>query len=225
LVGLSWRLAAVRCIVVGMVWAFILGVLVGKGYKPENVVPEIARLMPESQVVQKAEEPGVLKAEELEYFDALKRAKPVPAEEHAKPRSESKPEPKPEPKTPPKASPSDPVQTHAVVPSKPERNEAIAPPARQKASADQDGGDEDSTVYQYIYQVASFKDRPSAQTFIRKLDALGVRSSISETTIDGRPWFRVLAYFRGTPKDTREFKSKLASLGVTKALMKSKIPL
>ena len=32
--------------VLGIVWVFILGVLVGRGYKPENAVPQVAQIMP-----------------------------------------------------------------------------------------------------------------------------------------------------------------------------------
>jgi cell division septation protein DedD len=61
-----------------MVWAFILGILVGKGYRPENAIPEIAQIMPEKQQVE-PKQPRVLKAEELDYYDRLKKSKPQPA--------------------------------------------------------------------------------------------------------------------------------------------------
>jgi cell division protein FtsN len=53
---------------------------VGKGYKPENAVPEIARIMPDTEEVQ-PDKPRVLKAEELGYYDRLKNAEP-PATPH-----------------------------------------------------------------------------------------------------------------------------------------------
>ncbi len=62
-------------VLIAMAWAFILGVLVGKGYRPENAIPEIARIMPEKQEVTPPP-PKVLKAEELGYYDRLKKAPP-----------------------------------------------------------------------------------------------------------------------------------------------------
>ena len=64
-------------VLVAMAWAFILGVLVGKGYRPENAIPEIARIMPDTQEVP-PEKPRVLKAEELGYYDRLKKTKSQP---------------------------------------------------------------------------------------------------------------------------------------------------
>ncbi|GAU07699.1 SPOR domain-containing protein [Desulfoplanes formicivorans] len=75
--GLARMINKSLLILVAMAWAFILGILVGKGYRPENAIPEIARIMPEDQQVQ-PEQPKVLKAEELGYYDRLKKSKPQP---------------------------------------------------------------------------------------------------------------------------------------------------
>ena len=64
----------------GIIWVFILGVLVGRGYKPENAVPQVAQIMPSSQPqAQQAdnkEPPQVLKPEELGFMDSLQGRKP-----------------------------------------------------------------------------------------------------------------------------------------------------
>ena len=36
-------------VVLGMCWVFILGILVGRGYKPETAVPQIAQMMPTTE--------------------------------------------------------------------------------------------------------------------------------------------------------------------------------
>lgn len=67
----------------GLIWVFIFGVLVGRGYQPERAMPELARIMPsptpsvaQSQVAEgkedKAQKSEVLKPEELLFFDKLK---------------------------------------------------------------------------------------------------------------------------------------------------------
>ncbi|WP_461211347.1 SPOR domain-containing protein [Desulfocurvus sp. DL9XJH121] len=76
--------------VAALVWVFILGVLVGRGYKPEQAVPQLAEIMPrpgENASAAPAKD-GVLKPEELEFFDTVKQKPAVPAKA-------SKPETKP----------------------------------------------------------------------------------------------------------------------------------
>jgi len=66
--------------VLGFVWVFILGVLVGRGYKPENAVPQVAQIMPSAppaaQQQENKEPPTVLKPEELQFQDTLQGRKP-----------------------------------------------------------------------------------------------------------------------------------------------------
>lgn len=60
--------------VLGVTWVFILGVLVGRGYKPENAVPELAQMMPtteSSAPAESGEAPTVLKAEDLQFMENL----------------------------------------------------------------------------------------------------------------------------------------------------------
>ncbi len=55
-------------------WAFILGVLVGRGYQPESVLPMVAEYMPghvdDSQMAPQNQQP-VLRAQELGFFENL----------------------------------------------------------------------------------------------------------------------------------------------------------
>jgi len=71
---MSGIISIVVVAVLGITWVFILGVLVGRGYKPENAVPELAQIMPTAeapaQPVQ-TEEPTVLKPEELQFMENL----------------------------------------------------------------------------------------------------------------------------------------------------------
>ncbi|WP_243439118.1 SPOR domain-containing protein [Fundidesulfovibrio soli] len=66
--------------VLGIIWVFILGVLVGRGYKPENAVPQVAQIMPsaqpQTQQPENKEPPQVLKPEELAFMDSLQGKKP-----------------------------------------------------------------------------------------------------------------------------------------------------
>ncbi|MBT8763844.1 SPOR domain-containing protein [Desulfohalobiaceae bacterium Ax17] len=61
-------------IILAMVWAFILGVYIGRGYNPEDVVPEIAKILPEtkSESRQNVPKQGTLRPEQLEFYEKLK---------------------------------------------------------------------------------------------------------------------------------------------------------
>lgn len=64
----------------GLLWVFILGVLVGRGYKPENAVPELAQIMPAPAPAAQPEQnepPTVLKPEELQFMESLQGKKPT----------------------------------------------------------------------------------------------------------------------------------------------------
>jgi len=53
-----------------IVWAFILGVFVGRGYNPEDVMPDISRIMPQEKEQQ--EQTRILRPEELEFHERLR---------------------------------------------------------------------------------------------------------------------------------------------------------
>lgn len=55
----------------GLVWVFIFGVLVGRGYQPEKAVPELARIMPEAQGKEKKGS-EVIKPEDLTFLSTLR---------------------------------------------------------------------------------------------------------------------------------------------------------
>jgi len=57
-------------LVAGLSWMFVMGVLVGRGYEPENAVPEIAKVLPRTHAPNTT---SVLKAEELEFYNELRK--------------------------------------------------------------------------------------------------------------------------------------------------------
>ncbi len=72
-----------------IVWAFILGVFVGRGYNPENVMPDISRIMPQEE--KKQEESRILRPEELDFYERLRSEparEPSPQEQPAAPTAD-----------------------------------------------------------------------------------------------------------------------------------------
>lgn len=69
-------------VLLALVWAFILGVLVGRGYHPEDVVPKVTSLTPQEEEKQDRSS-RVLAPEELDFYDRLRStpAQREPSEE------------------------------------------------------------------------------------------------------------------------------------------------
>lgn len=190
-------------LVLGLVWVFIFGVLVGRGYQPEKDVPELARFMPPTEnatTAPKAPE-EVIKAEELTFHESLKE------------EGESAPAPKLAPAPAPASKP----ETAA-------RPEPAPKPAPQETSEPAHASETDER-FVYVYQVGSFKKPAMAEDFRAKVAALGHDASIEEAEAGGTTWRRVLVRHTGTPASTRALKEDLAALGVAKPLMRSKKPL
>lgn len=75
-VGMSGIISVGIVVVLGMCWVFILGILVGRGYRPEAAVPQIAQMMPTTEAAspgntEPSAPPSVLKPEELQFMDDL----------------------------------------------------------------------------------------------------------------------------------------------------------
>jgi len=189
---------------------FVLGVLVGRGHRPESAIPQIERIMPTENVPSPGPSAEILKAEELQYSEQL--AKKGPEAQLAKPIDAV------ERKAPDKAKAPD-AKKGETSPAKPEAKAGAKPDAKAEAK------DPDTQRYDYTYQVASFPDQAEAQAFLKRVKAAGLKGSIENSTANGKPWHRVVVFFRGTPEETRGLKEKLASLGAAKPLMRGKTPL
>ena len=225
-------------LLLGLVWVFIFGVLIGRGYSPEKDLPKLASIMPSPPEEQgPAPNPEVLKAEELQFMDNLRDtppAGPVPATEATAPEAASQSETAPAETAPPVET-ANRVETASVEnlperkPDKPlEKKTATAPKpetAPVEPAAEQAPSDPDTRQYDYIYQVASFRDKVSGMRFQEKVEKLGLKATVDKAVSDGSVWYRVNVHFRGKPEDTREMKAKLNTIGVPKPLMRSKTPI
>ncbi|MFW5488578.1 MAG: SPOR domain-containing protein [Desulfovibrio sp.] len=193
-----------------LIWVFILGVLLGRGYRPENDVPELSKLIPEPPAAKAvAEQPKpedrVLKAVELDYMKSLHQKSPNTVRD-------MKPSPKPEPKPKPKAEPAKAQKASQPAPAV-QKASAPATPTPQKG------------MFNYVYQVAAFQDKLSAHGFANTLKDRGLHPASESVKVGQKTWYRVLVHFRGKPADTAHLKSILAELGVNKIIMRSKKPL
>ncbi len=191
---------------------FVLGVLVGRGHRPETAVPVVAGIMPKESLAKPA--PEVLKAEELSYSEQLGKKHEGPAPSRPIDKVERKaPEKKEEKKDDKKAA--------EKLADKKTAEKAAAKPADKK---DEKKPDPDTRRYDYAYQAATFPDAEGAKAYLKKVKGLGFKGDIESGTTDGKAWHRVVVFFQGTPTDTRTLKEKLAGIGAQKLVMRSKTP-
>ena len=208
---------------------FVLGVLVGRGHRPESAIPPIERIMPTEGAAGPGSAGEILKPEELTYSEQLSKkgpeaqpSKPIDEVERKAPEKSKAPEKiKTEDKAKAKAA------EQATATAKVEALAAAKTGARPegKSAVKADGKDEDTQVYDYIYQAASFPDEGQAASFLKRVKAAGLKAGIENGTANGKAWYRVVVFFRGTPAATRGLKEKLGGLGVPKPLMRAKTPL
>ena len=192
--------------VVLLIWAFIFGVMIGRGHNPEKIVPELARVMPKTDApTRSAPKPDVLSSQDLGYRATLKD-KPAQAP--------GSPAEAPAPQTPPKP----PVTQPAPKPSPEPRAEAPRPEPPAPASTN------DETVYDFLYQVSASTNKAASEALLRRLTASGLTARSVENTDKGRTWYRILVSFRGTPDDTRNLRLRLAEHDIHQTILRDKVP-
>jgi len=185
-------------VVLSIIWAFILGILVGRGYSPETLFPKLASLLPAAEsATEKTPESShsgeVLKPEELGFYETLGH------NDGGRPAGSSTDSSRDAGSTG-----QEPKSAGSSVSSATTRQENAAP------------------GYRYVYQVAAFKSAEKAFALQDRLRAKGIRSEVSAVHIEERKWYRIVASFEGRPADTEGFKTELKRLGLHQPLLRSK---
>lgn len=240
--------------IIGFGWVFVLGVIVGRGYNPEERLG-IDRIMPKPAVNASQPTPmpgGVIKPEDLQFMDSL-RAKPAPVSGNAgvavnaseivakNAKKDQKPDPKKDAKTAAKPEAKADSKTAQKAEAKPDAKKddkkatatTAAVPKDAKDSKDaRDSKDAkaaeskpaDGERFDYVYQVAAYKAAYPANALKAKLEASGIKVRLDSSVENGVSWYRLNALFRGTPEDTRQLRAALARHGIDKVILRSKTP-
>ncbi len=209
---------------------FVLGVLVGRGHRPEAALPPVARIMPTEPPAQK-DAGEILRPEELQFREHLEAkgteptpAKPIDKVEH-KPKAPEKKEDKKEEKKA-EAKPAEKGKDDKKAADHKAAEKLADQKADKKAEAKpEQKADGDTKRYAYVYQAGSFPDPEQAKAFLKKVKSTGLKAEIETGTADGKTWYRVVCPFQGTPVETRGLKEKLKGIGVKQVVMRSKKPL
>lgn len=235
----------------GLVWVFIFGVLVGRGYHPDTVVPEIATVIPgeaspqaaatQPEKVTEKSADKVIEPEQLAFYDRLKQTSSLPEGGAAGGAVAAQPSGNAMVAPVASAAPApardqveEVVLEHPAVQlaaATPPNLPAAAPPAAQTAQASvpsapalSDDDLADQTRYDYVYQVASLSEPQAALRFRDQIRSLGLGAEVRVTRGTDKVWHRVVVLFQGRPIDTRDMKAKLQTVGVDKPLLRSKTP-
>lgn len=224
--GFGGMAALVTVLTLALCLFFVLGVLVGRGHRPETAVPVVAGIMPREPLASPAPAPEVLRAEELDYSEQLgkRHEGPTPSrpidsiEQKTREKKTSKKE-EAEPAAKPAAKPSDTAADKAAAKLADKKAELKSAPKKAEQKPDPD-----PQRYDYAYQAATFPDADSAKAYLKRVKGLGLKGDIESGTTEGKSWHRVMVFFKGTPTDTRSLKEKLASIGAQKLVMRSKTP-
>ena len=208
-----------------MVWMFILGILVGRGYPPETIIPQLARVLPQEQAAQPTtEQQSILRPEELNFHEELRKTerRPSPPSAPQQPRPAAK---APEPAKPsaqqaaPLAKPeAAPVKAESA-PAKAESAPAKVEPAGTKETAPQ------AEKFRYIYQVAAFKEEDRAAISRDHFLGKGFSAFYAESQVNSETWFRVMVTLDGTLEEIDQRKAALEKLAGKTPLLRSKKPL
>ena len=185
-------------LLLGLIWVFIFGVLVGRGYDADaSPAQEEAPLARSAEVIQ---------PEDLNFFEQLQDTSPAEGLEAAPPAAPIREQDE-------ASAPAPAIREVATAPA-----EAQAPPDPQGVASD------DQQVYDYLYQVASFRNEQSAATLKDRIRQLGLTAEVETSDSGGQIWYRVNVRFQGRPEDTRSMKEKLGTLGLERPLLRSKVP-
>ena len=197
-------------------WSFIFGIIMGRGMSPEDSIPHLAGVMPSPLAPPEDDRQGYLKPEDLAYHANLKGnaspARPV-TQNPANQQPPQSPLPPQTRGTPPAQEPQR-AQSNA-----PERQTPPSvPPAIASASKNEEA------QFDYLYQVAAFKDSESAERLLVRLKQQGLQAEVRTQQQSDATWYRMFVLFRGTPEDTRTLRDALAPLGINQILLRSKTP-
>lgn len=203
-----------------MAWAFILGILVGRGYNPESVIPEIGRIVTPTTPPLSTPPRTVLQPEELRFHETLQErgSQPVPTvprrTEPTRPTGQQGQQVAPQARQPLEdrlsGAPQSTARTQPSIPSETPVPSFVAPPETS------------GPRFEFVYQVASFQNDAQARSLQQSITSGGLLASVEAGVVNGRQWYRVLVTIRGSQADADQAKLRLQDLGISGPFLRAK---
>ncbi len=198
-------------------WSFIFGVIIGRGYNPEQKLSTLTQLLPESTITQNDPKiQQVLKPEDLNFMTALKQDYKPTLDKHNQQDNKI-------------------ASTSISLENQPEKNKDIEQTNKEKSEKIQTLIAQDkkekttiqknTMIYDFIFQVASFKKEEQANSLREKLEEKGIRTQLTVKNIKNIPcWYHVRVLLRGLETDADSIKAIFTHLKLSDARCISKEP-
>ena len=203
----SMLLTTVIVALIGISWVFMLGVMVGRGYNPDAKIHEFTERVLRGRQAPAVPEPpqAILRPEELNFGVAL-RDKPL--------HNGTAAVGMPAAQTPTRQTNSSASVAAVELPA-----QLVQPPTQLVPQGAQ------PTLFDLVYQVATFRETEQADKLRERLEGEGVRTLMEKSpTKEGKSLYKVLAVRRGTDEDTRQLLAVLERLRLGPPLLRSKKP-
>lgn len=209
----------VCCIVLLVVvgWSFVLGIMVGRDIKADEDLGPLASLWPDmntpmpNALLDGQDLPGedeVIKTEDLQYKATLQATTPSIQSQQQPQTSAGKSANAPQQNQPTAGAPQ-----QGVKPAQTAAGQNAAASSSQPQSA---------TLFDYVFQVASFDRQNMAQDLMRKLNQAGLSCRMEEfKAAQGATWYRVLIQYRGG-SDLSPLNAKLAPFKLSAPLLRKR---
>ena len=193
---------------IGVSWVFMLGVMVGRGYNPETKIREVTERVLRKQAPMVQEPPqAILRPEELNFSVAL-RGNPIHNGTAAVGAQAAQ-------------TPIRQAGAAALTPAAGNSAsvQAVQPPTQLVPQGMQ------PTRFDFVYQVAAFRESEQADKLRERLEGEGVRTSMERSPArDGKSLYKILVLRRGTEDDNKQLLALLDRLRLGFPLLRSKKP-
>lgn len=213
---------------IGVGWAFAFGMIIGRGFEPEQKLPVLGRLTPQPQTEAPQENSEIIKAEELTFMADLKSHPTLSTEQPAP--SETKSAEAAKTGTPKQADAGKSTQGKTADAAKTGQTKAQTPPQGKPQSSTPTppapaaaGGQ----TYNFVFQVIAYKKPEQAEAFRDKLENAGLRTRLQvEKDKQGKPrTYSLQVLIKGTDADADAARAIMARHGAKDPVIRSRKPL
>ena len=186
---------------IGVGWVFAFGVIIGRGFEPDDKMPVLGRLVAPPAETAPGQD-GIMKAEDLTFFSDLKTRPTLSTEQPT-----------------PSSRPQEARSADQQNPDKPNSQAPRAPASGAAASGQPDAAK--AARYDFVLQVVAYKQSAQAEAFRVKLENAGLRTRLQvEKDKQGIPRvYRVQVLFKGTDAETGQVREILGRYGIKEYLV------
>jgi cell division protein FtsN len=206
-------ITALLLLLLGIIWIFIVGVIVGRGHNTRENIGILSKIIPGPPMEKSAEnsidatglpelrassagETGKAEATDL---DALFKDDSILKGEALQFKDSLKTPYVPAPLVPP---PANRAAASAAAPG----NTANAGASREPR-------------YEYLFQVASLNRKNQADNLVQKLLVGGLESRVEPYKTSQKTWYRVMVTFKGRATDLDAFRTRLKQFSIDEAVL------